>query len=185
MLVVWAYSSGMDDNKILKIVYTFFLGIIIALFVGLGISTFYSAPTSPTYPDSVLQSGELTSEQSAVMDKDRRKYEQANREYTEKSQSYNRNVSIIALASAVVLVAVSLVFEKSNRVIGSGIMLGGLFTLLYSLGRGLASEDTKYTFIAATVGLLVALYLGYRRFSHDDSKPPAKLVSKRRSTAHN
>jgi len=169
----------MNDNKILKIVYTFFLGIILALFVGLGISTFYPAPQRPEYPESLRTYSEPAGQQTDEQTQVQRDYEDAIKAHDEKSQPYNRNVSIIALSSAVLLVAVSLLFEKSNRVIGSGIMLGGLFTLLYSLGRGLASEDTKYTFIAATVGLLVALYLGYRRFAHDNDKPPAKLARKR------
>lgn len=163
------------DDKILKIVYTFFLGLILALFVGLGISTFYPSPKAPEYPASLNTYGKEQTEQQLEA---QRKYDKEIQNYGDQSQPYNRNVSIIALASAVILVAVSLLFEKTNKVIANGVMLGGLFTLLYSLGRGLASEDTKYTFIAATVGLIIALYLGYRRFSHDNGKPPAKLASK-------
>ena len=169
----------MDDNKILKIVYTFFLGIILALFVGLGISTFYPAPTAPEYPRELSSySKEPTIEQTAEQQKNQQKFDDEQRSYSEKVQPYNRNVSIIALVTAVILVGLSLLFEKFNKVIANGVMLGGLFTLLYSLGRGLASEDTKYTFIAATVGLLIALYLGYRRFSYDADKKPAKLARK-------
>lgn len=43
-------------------------------------------------------------------------------------------------------------------------MLGGLFVLLYSLGRGFASENSKYVFVVVTVGLVTVLYLGYHRF---------------------
>lgn len=43
-------------------------------------------------------------------------------------------------------------------------MLGGLFTLFYSIGRGFASEDSKYMFIMVSVGLLLVLFLGYHRF---------------------
>jgi hypothetical protein len=54
--------------------------------------------------------------------------------------------------------------KKKVEVISDGVMLGGLFTLLYSLGRGFASQDSKYSFISITVGLMVVLYLGYHRF---------------------
>lgn len=43
----------MGEVQILKLVYTFFLGLLIALFVGFGINTFYPAPDEPEYP-SVL-----------------------------------------------------------------------------------------------------------------------------------
>jgi hypothetical protein len=45
-----------------------------------------------------------------------------------------------------------------------GVMIGGLFVLLYSLGRGFASENSKYVFIVVTVGLVTVLYMGYHRF---------------------
>lgn len=35
------------DNNVMKIVYTFFLGALLALFVGLGIQTFYPGPEMP------------------------------------------------------------------------------------------------------------------------------------------
>ncbi|QQS18821.1 hypothetical protein IPL68_02020 [Candidatus Saccharibacteria bacterium] len=55
-------------------------------------------------------------------------------------------------------------------------MLGGLFTLIYSIGRGFASQNSKYVFIAITVGLALVIYLGYRRFAHENL-PPKKHAS--------
>ena len=85
-------------------------------------------------------------------------------EYNRKMKPYNRNVSAVTLSAAVILLTVSLAFEKKIKIIADGIMLGGVFTLLYSLGRSFASEDTKYTFVVVSVGLIVAIYLGYHRF---------------------
>lgn len=156
------------DDKILKIVYTFFLGLMLSLFVGMGISTFYPAPKPPSYDmpykvtpanDDQAQYDKMIAEQQA---------------YDKSFQQYNRNVSVISLVAAVLLLAASLAFEKRNQVIANGILLGGLFTLLYSIGRGLNGQDSRYTFIAVTVGLIVAVYLGYRRFSQLDAKPASK-----------
>lgn len=160
------------DDKILKIVYTFFLGLILALFVGLGISTFYQAPQPPNDPFSYPAKEMSAPDDTALIEKQQREYEA----YAKKSQEYNRNVSVIALVGAVVLLAVSLAFEKRNTVIANGILLGGVFTLLYSIARGFSSEDNKWTFVAVSVGLLVALYLGYRRFA---VTTPAKKKKKR------
>ena len=71
--------------------------------------------------------------------------------------------------------AISLAFEKKIKVIADGIMLGGLFSVLYSLGRSFASEDSKYTFVVVTIGLIVAIYLGYHRFIRAP-KTPGKTV---------
>ena len=73
---------------------------------------------------------------------------------------------IIALVAAIVLLAGSLALERlPNKVLVNGVLLGGLFTLLYSVIRGFASEDSKMTFIAVSIGLAIAIYLGYHRFS--------------------
>lgn len=164
----------MTDNRTLTIVYTFFLGIILALFIGLGISTFYEGPKQPEYPTaletSVTKEGPTPEQQAKQVE-----FEKASRKYEKDYQLYSRNVSMIALVAAVVLLIMSFIAEKRNQVIANGLLLGGVFTLLYSIIRGFVSQDTKYTFVAVSVGLLVALYLGYRRFAaHPDQTPVTK-----------
>lgn len=157
----------MQDNKILKLVYTFFLGILLAIFVGVGIDTFYSPPPAPKYPIELNTYGkELNREQQAKQ----REFDKKQDAYQEKMKPYNRNVSMITLVAAVVLLAISIVSEKKIRIISDGVMLGGLFTLLYSLGRGFASENSKYVFVIVSIGLVVVLYLGYHRFVGEHEK---------------
>ncbi|HEX7483785.1 MAG TPA: hypothetical protein VF281_01405 [Candidatus Saccharimonadales bacterium] len=152
------------EDKLLKIVYTFFLGLIIALFVGMGINTFYPAPTMPDYPMIVEPAADM-SKSAPETTSAQRDYENKYQQYTKDSQEYHRNVSIISIAAAVILLAVSFLLEKRNTVITNGVMLGGVFVLIYGIGQGIASTDSKYTFIAVSVSLIVVLYLGYRRFS--------------------
>ncbi|MFD1213743.1 hypothetical protein ACFQ36_17020 [Arthrobacter sp. GCM10027362] len=158
------------ESQVLKIVYTFFLGIIISLFVGLGIRTFYAPPEPPQYPATQITKANPTDEEIAKQQKQQEEQERAFRAYEEQNSTYNRNVSTIALVASVILLGASLLLEKRNRVLANGILLGGLFTLLYSIGRGFASQDTLMTFIAVTVGLAVALVLGYRRFFEPPSR---------------
>lgn len=152
------------DNKTLSIVYTFFLGLILSLFIGLGISTFYPGPKMPEYPaETQTYTGkEFTPEQN----KAQREYDVKLKQWDNDNKVYSRNVSVVALAGAVIVLVISFAFERRNQVIANGLLLGGVFTILYSITRGFVSEDTKYTFAAVSVGLVVALYLGYRRFSH-------------------
>jgi hypothetical protein len=159
----------MEDNRLLKLVYTFFLGILLAVFIGVGISTFYPGPKAPEFPTELNNYGkEMTVQQEAKQREFDVKMEQHNKEM----RPYNRNVSIITLVAAVGFLVLSIIFEKRIKVIADGVMLGGLFTLLYSIGRGFASEDNKYVFMVITVGLLVALYLGYHRFVKDHIPEP-------------
>ncbi|MFA5003759.1 MAG: hypothetical protein WC498_00565 [Candidatus Saccharimonadales bacterium] len=152
-----------EDNKILKLVYTFFLGLLLAIFVGVGINTFYPGPKAPEFPIELNTYGkapELTSEQIKIQ----KNWDQKAAQHNKDMRPYNRNVSILTLVSAVIFLVVSMIFEKRIKIIADGVMLGGLFTLLYSIGRGFASENSKYVFAVVSVGLVIVLYLGYHRF---------------------
>ena len=145
----------------LKVVYTFFLGLLLAIFVGVGTNTFYGGPKPQEYSAALETYGKDPTPEQIKLQKD---YSARMDEYNRKMKPYNRNVSAVTLSAAVILLTVSLAFEKKIKIIADGIMLGGVFTLLYSLGRSFASEDTKYTFVVVSVGLIVAIYLGYHRF---------------------
>jgi len=164
----------MEDNKVLKLVYTFFVGILIAFFVGVSVNTFYTPPVQPKYPTELnISTGkEPTTEQV----KSQQNFDRQMQAFNDKQMNpYNRNVSVITLSAAVILLALSIVFEKKLKVIADGVMLGGLFTLFYSLGRGLASQNSKYVFAMVSIGLVVVLFLGYHRFVKEQ---PAALQSK-------
>lgn len=155
-----------EENTLMKLLYSFFLGILLALFVGFGVSTFYESPTAPEYPAELQNSKELTEEQRII----ERDFESEQDTYFEEElQPYNRNVSIITLAAAIIFLVVSMLFGGHLKVISDGVMMGGVFTLLYSIGRGIASNDTKYMFVAVSIGLLVVLFLGYRRFTQKET----------------
>lgn len=167
------------EDKLLRLVYTFFLGLIIALFVGMGISTFYAAPTMPDYPIQTAPAMDSSPESKEFI-KTQQEYDEKYKKFDKESQVYHRNVSIISLVGAVALVALGLVSERKNRVIANGILMGGIFVLIYSIGRGVASTDTKYTFIAVCISLAVVLYLGYRRFGSAYAPKTKSVVKKRK-----
>ena len=94
--------------------------------------------------------------------------------FQKKDKEYNRNVSIFALIGSIILLSISLFFVKLDSVISNGVLLGGLFTLLYSIGRSLAGGDSKYIFIVVSVSLIIVLFLGYRRFAKIEASPKKK-----------
>ena len=169
------------DNNVMKIVYTFFLGALLALFVGLGIQTFYPGPEMPESTagmEFVPEGGAPTEEQRAEMEENDRQW----RQWQEEQQSYSRDVAVVALGASVVLLGLSLVLEKRNRVLTNGVMLGGLFTLIYAIGRSFASSETTMTFVAVSVGLAVVLVLGHRRFFQDRPAEKAPEEAHREQT---
>lgn len=159
----------------LETMYTLFLALLIALFFGLGVSAFYPAPEVPDYPTvlntSFEKDGSMNNDQKAAQIK----YDADMKKYQDDSSIYTRNVSMITLALAVAAMTISLAFLDDIYIMANGVLLGGVFTLVYSMIRGFMTDDTKYRFIIVTVGLLVTLVIGYIKFIRP-SRP--KITSK-------
>lgn len=148
---------------IIKFIYTIFLALLIALFVGLGIDAFYPGPKAPQYPielDQVKSGCEETIEQQTL----RKEFNQAQEKFMEESKPYNRNVSIISLVASIIILVLSLTLLTKIRMIADGILLGGVFATIYSIIRGLMSQNSQFRFLIVVIGLIIALVLGYIKF---------------------
>jgi len=158
---------------VIKLIYTIFLALLIALFVGLGIDTFYPSPESPEYP-ARLETPKLDCQNCAETAEDKAAREEFNRaqeQYQEDSKVYNRNVSIIALAAAIIILIFSLTLLAKIKMIADGILLGGVFTTAYGIIRGLMSDSSRFRFFIVAIGLLIAFVLGYIKFIRPKETP--------------
>lgn len=147
----------------LRAVYTIFLALLVALFWGLGISAFYEGPKTPSSPSMSIEKtapDSMTVEQKAEVDR----FDREQKEYMEKEKVYSKNVSIWALGFAVLTLAVSLVFANRITLMSDGLLLGSIFTLGYSIIRGIASEDVKMRFAVVVVGIVVTVFVGWWKF---------------------
>ncbi|MGX5358041.1 hypothetical protein [Kocuria sp. KH4] len=144
-------------------VYAVVLGALIALFVGLGVSTVHPGPREPQAAPELVAAQEvreLTAEEQqqwAGHLRDREVWE-------ERFLRHSRDVGLMVLVVAVVLLGLGLLVGRRGPVLGDGILLGGLFTLLHSVVRSLISQDTLVGFGVVTASLVAVLFLGYRRF---------------------
>jgi len=155
----------------LKFVYTIFVGLLIVAFVGLGIDAFYSGPDYPEYPTRLERpypvtekEEDLTTEEKEARNEEFEKYQVEQEKYETESKLYNRNVSIIVLSVAILILVLSLAFATQLAIISDGAILGGVFTLIYGIIRGIEAGDPKFRFLVVTVGLIVAIILGYLKF---------------------
>ncbi len=152
---------------LIRYVYIVFVGILLAAFVGVGIAAFYKGPIYPETPiglrfPEAVEKPESTI--SAVQIKEQLAFDEKSKEYQKQNEEYNRNVSIIALISAVIMLVLSLTLFKQILVIADGLLLGGVLTLAYSVIRGFGSNDDMVRFLVVSASLLVALTLGYIKF---------------------
>lgn len=155
-----ANSLKHQKSSFVEIIYTTFIAILVALFFGLGISTFYIEPQSP-------QNSQIDYEITTQYDKKtspNNNYRTRLSEYQKASNEYNRNVSIIALILSVIIIFVALFLISHVAMISNGVLLGGIFTLIYSIIRGFSTDNIQYRFIIVTVGLIITLILGYIKF---------------------
>lgn len=145
----------------LKVIYVLFLGIVLAIFIGLGIEAFYPTEKYPEYPSEIQYSTEPLTKDQKKIQKD---FDAKTKAYQEREGKHSRNVSMIAIAASIIFMILSLTVLSKAAIISDGFLLGGLLTLLYSIIRGFISPDNIFRFLLVTAGLIVALILGYIKF---------------------
>lgn len=157
----------------MKILYAIILGVMLAFFVGLGIEAFYPTEKYPEMPIE-LQYGEKVpaatpqNEATLQLQKD---YEKQVKDYQTRNETHARNVSVMAIAASIIYLTLSLtILVKTNTVFPDGFLIGSLLTLLYAIIRGFETNDNKFRFLIVTIGLAIALVLGYIKFVRQKEK---------------
>jgi len=173
LVIILGFSAhgyrGEEESRlmILKLIYTFLIGIFLAVFVGVGISAFYPGPKFPEQPVALKYcSPEMFKDPSEYQEfkTEAEKFDLIEKDFRAQSQIYNRNVSIIALTASIIIVVASLTLFRAILLIADGLLLGGVLTLIYSVIRGFEAEDNIFRFMVVSVGLFVSLALGYLKF---------------------
>lgn len=169
-------------------IFAVFLGLILTAFIGVGLYTFYPPP-SGRFDDRIR---ELNREQSAIRtlkspneftEQDRARLQAITAEINKAQDDsraaaapWGRNTSIMLIACATLVMAVSLVGAERLPVLTSGLLLGGAFTMIYGVGLILTTNTSIERFLVITAALLITLGLGYVRFVTRRAAPPASAA---------
>lgn len=138
---------------------------LVVTFVGVGIAAFYKGPKMPEYPIGLSYPIiEEKSTVSAKMREDQIRYEKTQRGFQHVNETYSKNVSTISVAGALLILIFSITLLAKIDFISDGLLLGGVFTLIYAIVRGFGAGDEIFRFIVVTIGLAAAIFLGYWRF---------------------
>jgi hypothetical protein len=159
----------------LRTIFSFFLGLMLVAFAGVGVYTFYPPPE-----EFATQIRELNRQEEMIRDsrpadqlaeEDRERIRAVTQERyalqdarREAERPWGRNTSIILMVTATLAMAVSLVRANQLQVISNGLLLGGVFTMLYGVGWIIATDVSKARFLVMTIALGITLVLGYLRF---------------------
>jgi hypothetical protein len=167
----------------LRTIFSFFLGLMLTAFVGVGVYTFHPPPEQgesqvrdlARREEAIRKSrppSELTTadrDQIQEIDRQRRELVDA---AAEARKPWGRSTSMILIVFATLAMAVSLVRADQLPVISNGLLLGGVFTMLYGVGWIIATDTSITRFFVMTAALVITLGLGYVRFVRRGTTSP-------------
>lgn len=163
----------------LQFIFSLFLGLLLVVVIGVGVWTFYPQPFDENSPEQERieelykqqeQLGAKTGDKpmtSADQAKSRAiqdEIDEINDSMVDVRDDWTVITSIILLCFATVLMAVSLFLPEHLRVFSNGVLLGGLFTVVYGTGWSFAGGDSKARFYVVLAALVLSVTIGYLRF---------------------
>jgi len=160
----------------LQTIFSFFLGLMVLAFIGVGVNTFYPSPSEIHKEQrqelqrqrdelSVQANGrKLETAQQAEMDRLIAEQNALQRTIEAEEKGWARVTSIILVVFATIVMGVSLVRSEQLRVVSNGLLLGGLFTMIYGVGWVIFSGNSVARFAVMAFALAVAIGLGYVKF---------------------
>lgn len=158
----------------LRIIYTLFLGVLLAAFIAVGIAAFYQQPKYPEYPTELnyrtQPATEPASSQEAELIAKQKEFDKEQKEFNKINENYSKNVSLIAIGFSIAILVISILISTRVLILSDGLLLGGLLTLGYGIIRGFSPGDSMFRFIIISIGLFVALVLGYIKFIRPQKK---------------
>lgn len=144
------------ENGGMKLFASVVLGIVIALFVGVGINLFYPEPSYPTELMS-FTSGEPTEAEAEASNLIYLEFEQ-------ERQLHSGIVGVISIVLSVLLMAGSMFLAKKNDVVSQGLLVGGLLLICYGATQSISSGNMMTAFISIGVGLAALIFFILKRF---------------------
>ena len=144
----------MKAIAMLQVIYSFFLGLVVTGLVAIGLSTFHPRPAWPEYPGGKIDDpAELA------------RYEAAQAAAQVAQDEWVLTTGIILFGCATVILAVSLWRPAHLAVISNGLLLGGVFTMIYAVGMSLSGAEGHVSrFLVALGALVVTVGAGYLTF---------------------
>lgn len=184
-------NIGRSDG--LRTIFSVFLGLMLTVFIGVGVYTFHPPPESfdsqienlnlreQTVRNSQSQEELSAADRDELQDIDRRRSELL-KAAEEARMPWGRSTSIILIVFATLTMAVSLVRADQLPVISNGLLLGGVFTMIYGVGWIAVTDTSVSRFLVITVALVITLGLGYVRFVRRGTTSPTPPVSEASGT---
>lgn len=129
-------------QSMLQVIFSFFLGLVVVAFIGIGVDTFYPEP-----PYSGGGSSSYTMYRLAV------------------------SIILLVAATLVMLLSLGIA-DHVGSVLANGALLGGLFTMIYAVGSTFSVGSQWPRFLVLAVALVVTAAVGWWKFSRSRTPAP-------------
>ncbi|HUC01557.1 MAG TPA: hypothetical protein VMA75_01470 [Candidatus Paceibacterota bacterium] len=151
--------------KVVNFVIGLATAVILGALINLGIKAFYPEPVAPTYPSYPVAAAPCASndtacqnQQSAIATQQEDAFNQQETSYEDAMKVYDKNLFIIANIVGIIVFAAGfwLIFggvALASNAVPIGMMLAGLWSIIYGYGRGWGSVDDQLKFF---IGLVIA-----------------------------
>lgn len=123
------------SQAVLQIVFSFFLGLVVVAFVGIALNTFYPEPTTSSTDAVAWDTWRLVTG------------------------------TLLLICATLVMVASMLIPTESVPVITNGILLGGLFTMIYAVIMSLSATNNGARLAVIAGALVVTVGVAYWKFA--------------------
>mgnify|MGYP001587401584 CR=1 FL=1 len=149
----------MNLGKVKNISLSVAIAIVLALFVNVGIATFYDAPDYEDcyFPRAVPPEGEYKPPTQEELD-ELKKCENNNRELR---SIYNRDVFIVLIVAGLLSLLAGLFLGVSS--VASGFLFGGILNLFIGVVRFWTDMDEYLRFIILGITLVILIWVGYKK----------------------
>ena len=170
----------------LQTIFSFFLGLMALASIGVGVNTFYPAPDEKFN----LKMRELNRRQESIrrmeapgsfgpierarLDSLAVAQDALSDQEQSEMKDWARVTSIVLVLFATLVLVISLGLNERLRVISNGLLLGGLFTMIYGVGWVIFSGNSVARFCVIVFALAVSVGLGYAKFVRGKRQPAAR-----------
>jgi hypothetical protein len=180
--------TGEDRTRgALQTIFSFFLGLMVLAFVAVGVNTFYPSPQDVHSKEiraiqdkmdaiNVKQQGPSTTLSTADQAELSALQAQMNivqSRISSEMETWGLYTSIILIVYATIVMSVSLVRSDQLRVISNGLLLGGLFSMVYGAGWVIFTGTSTARFVVILFAFGITVALGYAKFVRGRTVPAA------------
>lgn len=159
----------------LRTIFAFFLGLMLTAFVGVGVYTFHPPPQrfdteirDLGRKEQALRDARAPNELTSADRDSLHAIERRRNELIDAAAAaripWARTTSITIIVVATLAMAASLVGADRLHVISNGLLLGGVFLMLYGVGWIIATDTSVARFVVITIALAITLALAHARF---------------------